>query len=184
VIKNLKTFKNSELNRTKIKQIDARQLKETDLILDIRSHIRHSKIALKYPHWHVEADDVNPKEFIRQYHLDGSKTLYILCTTGEKSRQMAQKFIEADYPNVAILTGGIIQAKTSGLRMIEHHYWNMQQQKDLIVGIIILTGFVLCFLMSMIFLILPVMIGFILIIQGILGQNQIEKMLMKCPWNK
>jgi len=77
VIKNLKTFKNSELNRTKIKQIDARQLKETDLILDIRSHIRHSKIALKYPHWHVEADDVNPKEFIRQYHLDGSKTLYM-----------------------------------------------------------------------------------------------------------
>lgn len=184
MIKNLNTFKVSELNQTKIKQIDARQLKETDLILDIRSHIRHSKIALKYPHWHVEAEDVNPKEFIHQYRLDGTKTLYILCTTGEKSFKTAQQFIEAGFFNVSVVSGGIIQAKTSGLRMIEHHYWNMQQQKDLIVGIVILTGFVLCFLFSMIFLILPLMVGFVLIIQGVLGQNQIEKMLMKCPWNK
>lgn len=167
----------------KIKQTQASDLKENDLILDIRTHLQHAKMALKHPHWHIEAPDINPKEFIKNYHLDGSKTLYIICSTGKKSMEMARKFIDAGYKNVASVIGGIETAKEHGLKMIEHTSWDIQRQAYLTAGALILIGFLLSGMITKIFLIIPFIVGLCLTIQGLSGIALIDNALEKMPWN-
>lgn len=168
----------------KIKQTQASDLKPNDLILDIRTHLQHAKMALKQPHWHIEAPDINPIEFIKNYHLDGSKTLYIICSTGKKSMEMARKFIKAGYKNVASVIGGMSSAKEEGLKMIEHTSWDIQRQAYLTAGAGILIGFLLSGMTTRLFLIIPFLIGLCLTIQGLSGIALIDNVLEKMPWNK
>ncbi len=169
---------------SKVKQIKADDLKDSDLLLDIRTHFQHAKEALKHPHWHIEAADVDPSDFMRTYKIDPSKTLYIICSTGRKSMDMAKKFIAAGYKNVASVIGGIGAAKEAGLKMIEHTSWNVQRQAYLTAGALILIGFLLSGMITKLFLIVPFLVGLCLAIQGLSGIALIDGVLEKMPWNK
>ncbi len=169
---------------SKVKQVKAESLKENDLILDIRTHFQHAKEALKHPHWHIEATDVDPCDFMCTYHIEPSKTLYIICSTGRKSMDMAKKFIAAGYKNVASVIGGISAAKEAGLKMIEHTAWNVQRQAYLTAGALILIGFLLSGMITKLFLIVPFLVGLCLAIQGLSGIALIDGVLEKMPWNE
>ncbi len=169
---------------SKVKQVKAENLKDNDLILDIRTHFQHAKEALMHPHWHIEAADVDPCEFMRTYKIDPSKTLYIICSTGRKSMDMAKKFIAVGYKNVASVIGGIGAAKEVGLKMIEHSAWNVQRQAYLTAGALILIGFLLSGMITKLFLIVPFLVGLCLTIQGLSGIALIDGVLEKMPWNE
>lgn len=169
---------------SKVKQVKAENLKDNDLILDIRTHFQHAKEALMHPHWHIEAADVDPCEFMRTYKIDPSKTLYIICSTGRKSMDMAKKFIAVGYKNVASVIGGIGAAKEAGLKMIEHSAWNVQRQAYLTAGALILIGFLLSGMITKLFLIVPFLVGLCLTIQGLSGIALIDGVLEKMPWNE
>ena len=169
---------------SKVKQVKAENLKDNDLILDIRTHFQHAKEALMHPHWHIEAADVDPCEFMRTYKIDPSKTLYIICSTGRKSMDMAKKFIAVGYKNVASVIGGISAAKEAGLKMIEHSAWNVQRQAYLTAGALILIGFLLSGMITKLFLIVPFLVGLCLAIQGLSGIALIDGVLEKMPWNE
>ena len=174
----------SNMENISVRTVDAKILKNDDLILDIRSHIQHGFIALKQPHWHIESADVDPKTFIKDFALDGKKTLYIICNSGHQSIEKARAFIQAGFKNVASVIGGMNAAKSAGLSMIEHPMGYIQKQVPLTAGIGILIGLIGGMMISGWFYLLPFMIGMGLITWGITGECTIEKILKYMPWNQ
>lgn len=167
-----------------VKSVDAKSLKSDDLVLDIRSHFQHALTALKRPHWHVEGADIDPTTFIKDFALDGKKTLYIICNTGRKSIEKAREFIRAGFKNVASVTGGIEAAKAAGLAMTEHPIGDVQRQVPLTAGIGILIGLIGGMMISGWFYLIPLVIGIGLVTWGITGECTIEKILSYMPWNQ
>ena len=98
-----------------VQQIAPSKIKQSDLILDVRTEEEHKEVSLMQPHWIIPLAQLNAKKFIQEKKLDGSKTLYILCRSGKRAEIAAKKIRQAGFKNIAIIQGGIIAAEKSGI---------------------------------------------------------------------
>lgn len=98
-------------------EIAPARLKETDLILDVRTDAEHKEVSLDREHWLVPLQRLDAKEFIKEHALDGSKPLYILCRSGKRAKTAADMFKAAGFKKVVVIKGGIIAAEQDGLKI-------------------------------------------------------------------
>lgn len=101
-----------------IQTISPKNLKIGDLILDVRTNEEINDKVLAMPFIHEDSTTINIDECIKKYNLNGKKTLNILCETGIRATEVAEKFIAKGYKNVKIIHGGIIEAEKEGLKVI------------------------------------------------------------------
>jgi len=90
------------------------------IILDVRSKEEYALERLALPHILIKADDVNPEQFMAEYNPRGDKTVNILCTSGGKASEVAERFEEAGFDNVAVVVGGIIEAEYEGVQVLKN----------------------------------------------------------------
>lgn len=95
-------------------------LDENSIILDVRSEEEYAKERLALPHILIKADHVHPDEFMAEYNPDGAKMVNILCMSGGLASEVAEKFEEAGYANVAVVVGGIIEAEYEGVQVVKN----------------------------------------------------------------
>ena len=100
--------------------IKPESLSNQSIILDVRNEEEYLKERLALPHITIKADDVNPDEFMAIYNPDGKKIVNILCTSGGKASEVAMKFEEAGYNNIAVIVGGIIEAEYEGVEVLKN----------------------------------------------------------------
>ena len=166
-----------------MQEINPKDIRPTDLVLDVRTVAEHDKMALTMPHWHVDIAHLNPVKFIKEQGLDGSKTLYILCRKGGRGMTAAEKFTRVGFTNVAVIKGGILTAQKQGLQIIYSHSMSMERQVRIMAGSIVLTG-VLLGLLSPWFYLMSALMGLSLIIGGIRGRCPLVYILSEMPWNQ
>ena len=95
-----------------IKKISPKNLKDGDLILDVRTIEEVAKKCLAMPFLHEDYD------FIKKHKLDKNKTLNVLCRSGKRALDVAKKFFEEGYKNIQVIEGGIEQAEKDGIKVI------------------------------------------------------------------
>lgn len=95
-------------------------LDKDSIILDVRGEAEYAQERLALPHITIKADEVNPDRFMAEYNPSGDKLVNILCTSGGVASEVAEKFEEAGYPNVAVVVGGIIEAEYEGLKVLKN----------------------------------------------------------------
>ena len=95
-------------------------LKCDSIILDVRSDEEYAQERLALPHITIKADNVDPDKFMAEYNPKGEKTVNILCTSGGVASEVAEKFEEAGYENVAVVVGGIIEAEYEGVQVLRN----------------------------------------------------------------
>lgn len=95
-------------------------LDKDSIILDVRSDAEYAKERLALPHILIKADKVNPEQFMAEYNPDGSKVVNILCTSGGIASEVAERFEEAGFSNVAVVVGGIIEAEYEGMDVLKN----------------------------------------------------------------
>jgi rhodanese-related sulfurtransferase len=100
--------------------IKPESLTKDSIILDVRGSEEYAQERLELPHILIKADEVNPDKFMAQYNPQGDKTINILCTSGGLASEVAEKFEEAGYSNVAVVVGGIIEAEYEGVRVLKN----------------------------------------------------------------
>ena len=100
--------------------IRPKSLSNQSIILDVRNEDEYLKERLALPHITIKADEVNPDEFMAIYNPDGKKVVNILCTSGGKASEVAMKFEEAGYNNIAVIVGGIIEAEYEGVEVLKN----------------------------------------------------------------
>lgn len=100
-----------------IQEIPPSKIQQGDLILDVRTDSEHNESSLVQEHWQVPLEKLDADTFIREHNLDGSKPLYLLCRSGRRAKEAAKKFKKADFDNVIVIQGGMIEAEKSGLKL-------------------------------------------------------------------
>lgn len=90
------------------------------IILDVRSDAEYAQERLALPHILIKADKVNPEEFMAEYNPNGDKLVNILCTSGGVASEVAERFENAGYDNVAVVVGGIIEAEYEGVQVLKN----------------------------------------------------------------
>lgn len=101
--------------------IKPESLEKDSIILDVRSDIEYARERLAQPHILIRADKVNPEEFMAEYNPNGDKTVNILCTSGGLASEVAERFEDAGYDNVAVVIGGIIEAEYEGVQILRNN---------------------------------------------------------------
>ena len=98
-------------------EISPARLKESDLVLDVRTVEEHTEVSLDREHWLVPLQQLDAKKFISEHGLDGSRPLYILCRSGKRAKTAADMFKQAGFKKAVVITGGIIAAERDGLKI-------------------------------------------------------------------
>ncbi|MCL2629753.1 MAG: DUF2892 domain-containing protein [Alphaproteobacteria bacterium] len=166
-----------------IKQIHPQNIKPGDLILDVRMPAERAEIHLDIPFFAVELSDLDCKKFIRDHKLDGKKCLNILCRTGRRAALACAMFQKAGFENVAVIQGGIDNAKNF-LPVIKSDRMSLERQVRISAGSLIVIGATLGALVHNGFYIIPFFVGIMLVFAGITDWCGMAKILQYMPWNQ
>lgn len=163
------------------------------IILDVRTDAEHAEKRIAANHAHVPLDRLQPQDFMMRHGLSKDCKVYILCLSGKRSAQAAEKFIADGYKNIHVIEGGIIACEESG------HAINRNAAEDMVVnssdnpslerqtrvaaGIIVAAGLLLAFIFHPVFSLISLLAAGDLIFSDLSERYGIGRMLVKAPWN-
>lgn len=154
-----------------IKETTLKDIEGTPLILDIRSNQDYSNLHLKQPHIHIPAANLDIPSFLKTTHIKEHQHLYLLSQTGASSQIVAKRFLRSGFQNVVNIQGGILKSKTEGIAMQTHEHWHFKRLYYFLAGTLIFVGVLLALFVHQNFYLIPLGVGFFLILQSIIGKN-------------
>lgn len=185
---------------TSFATINAKELDHMDpnqgVILDVRTKMEHAEKHIGFGHAHVPLDELKPTDFMMRHGLDKDSDVYILCRSGKRAAQAAEKFATEGYRNVKVIEGGIIACEDCG-HDIKGHAANantlstqakgpmsLERQVRIAAGLFAATGAALGLFVNPTFTIIPLFVGCGLIFAGVADRCGMALVLTKAPWNK
>lgn len=186
---------------TNFSTMRAEQLAAVDpnagIILDVRTKMEHAEKHLGFGHAHVPLDALQPEDFMLRHGLDKDAGVYILCRSGKRATQAAEKFAAAGYRNVKVIEGGIIACEdcghevkgtgagaTPGMAARPQGPLSLERQVRIAAGLFAATGAALGLFVNPVFTVIPLFVGAGLIFAGVTDRCGMALMLTKAPWNK
>lgn len=186
---------------TSLKAISASQLKYHDpdngIILDVRTKMEHLDKRIDFPHTHVPLNELNPSDFMARHGLDKDSEVYILCRSGKRATQAAEKFLKAGYHNAYVIEGGIVACEDYGHKTKGHGVKStgydtskvkrpvsLERQVRIVAGALAASGAFLGFVVDPSFGVIPLVIGSGLVFAGITDRCGMALLLTKAPWNR
>lgn len=166
------------------------------VILDVRTHMEHAEKHIGFGHAHVPLDDLKPADFMMRHGLDRDADVYILCRSGKRATQAAEKFAAEGYRNVKVIEGGIVACEDCGHEIKGHGASagasgvktkspiSLERQVRIAAGLLAATGAVLGLFVNPLFTIIPLFVGCGLIFAGVTDRCGMALVLTKAPWNK
>lgn len=166
------------------------------VILDVRTAMEHDEKHLSLPHSHVPLDQLNPTDFMMRHGLDHDSTVYLVCRSGKRAAQAAEKFIREGYRNVKVIEGGLLSCEESGHKIKGHGAMkpaadanvkgpiSLERQVRIAAGLIAALGASLGLLINPLFTLIPLFVGCGLIYAGATDRCGMALVLAKAPWNK
>lgn len=169
---------------------------DAGIILDVRTAMEHGEKRLAASHAHIPLDELNPDDFMMRHGLDKDSAVYILCRSGKRALQAADKFSASGYRNVHIVEGGLVACEEHGLALHGHATTPsaaqargttspipLERQVRIAAGLIASTGAALALILSPLFALIPLFVGCGLIFAGITDRCGMALILTKAPWN-
>jgi rhodanese-related sulfurtransferase len=169
---------------------------QENIILDVRTEMEHAEKRLTFGHAHMPLDELKPTDFMMRHGLGKDSGVYILCRSGKRATQAAEKFVAEGYRNIHVIEGGIIACEDCGQK-VEGHAANMnaspaqakgpvslERQVRIVAGAFAATGALLALLVNPVFSIIPLFVGGGLMFAGITDRCGMALVLTKAPWNK
>ncbi len=185
---------------TSFSTINAKELDHMDpnegVILDVRTHMEHSEKHIGFGHAHVPLDELNPTDFMMRHGLDRDADVYILCRSGKRATQAAEKFVVEGYRNVKVIEGGIIACEDCGHDIKGHGTGavengtkakgpiSLERQVRIAAGLFVAMGATLGLFVNPLFIVIPLFVGCGLIFAGVTDRCGMALVLTKAPWNK
>lgn len=166
------------------------------IVLDVRTDMEHAEKRLSFGHSHIPLDALRPADFMIRHGLDKDSGVYILCRSGKRATQAAEKFVAEGYRNVHVIEGGIIACEDCGQK-VEGHAANtnavstqakglisLERQVRIAAGAIAATGALLGLMVNPLFSVIPLFVGGGLMFAGITDRCGMALVLTKAPWNR
>jgi rhodanese-related sulfurtransferase len=151
------------------------------LFLDVRTPAEYEEI-------HIEGSVLHP---ITELNPEKIKTVagsyqrcLVICRSGNRARQAAEKLAQAGLENICVLEGGILAWEKAnrpvkrGRKTI-----SLERQVRIAAGAFILTGAVLSLTVNPLWALLPAFVGAGLMFAGITDWCGLALILARMPWN-
>jgi rhodanese-related sulfurtransferase len=154
------------------------------ILVDIREPMEHAREAIPGARLHpLSTLDATALSALGGA---GGPALIFHCLGGRRTAENADRLRACGVPEAYILEGGLTGWKAAGYstsidrtKPIE-----LQRQVQIAAGLLILTGMLLAWLMSPLFLGLSAFVGVGLIFAGISGWCGMARVLSLMPWNR
>ena len=185
---------------TSFATINAKELDHMDpnqgVILDVRTKMEHAEKHISFGHAHVPLDELKPTDFMMRHGLDKDSDVYILCRSGKRAAQAAEKFAAEGYRKVKVVEGGIIACEDCGHDIKGHGAVmptnsvktkgpiSLERQVRIAAGAIAALGALLGLMLNPLFSIIPLFVGGGLVFAGVTDRCGMALVLTKAPWNK
>lgn len=175
-----------------IQMISADLFKSADLhnsvVLDVRTSAEHAEKRLVCGHIHVPLDELQPRLIMSQQGKTVDTPVYILCRSGGRARQAAEKFIAEGYQSVFVVEGGLA-ACIAGQHAVTgdlgaKSIMSMERQVRVLAGAIIVLGAMMALTINPIFTVIPLLVGCGLVYSGTADWCGMAMLLAKAPWNQ
>lgn len=164
------------------------------IIIDVRSHMEHAEKHLTCAHHHVPLDELNPAAFIAEHGINKDSDIYIVCHSGKRAANAAEKFIAYGCGNIHVVEGGIVACEGCGHsvagRLCQPEKVkikgpiSLERQVRIAAGMFVATGALLALLFNPLFGVIPLFVGCGLIYAGVTDRCGLALILTKAPWNK
>lgn len=118
--------------------------------------------------------------------IDRTKPVYLMCRSGNRAKQSAEKLMKQGFTDVQVIEGGMLAWVNAGLPIIkgESKVWSLERQVRFTAGLLILFGVILSFAVSSYFMVIPAFIGAGLTFAGATDWCGMGMLLAKMPWNQ
>ena len=154
------------------------------ILVDIREPTEHAREAIPGARLH----SLSKFDAVALSAMGGASApaLIFHCQSGNRSGNNEEKLRSCGVPEAYFLEGGLSGWKSAGYpTRIDHTKpIEMQRQVQITAGLLILTGFLLAWLISPLFLGLPAFVGAGLVFAGVSGWCGMAKVLGLMPWNR
>lgn len=170
----------------KIRDIDATTLKqwldrEEVLLVDVRE-------PAEYAGEHIPGAQLMPLSGFDPAKLpqNGSKKLVLHCQSGRRSYRAATTLLEAGFPDVTQLQGGLAAWKAAGYPTLINKKApiSLMRQVQIVAGSLVFIGTTLGAFVSPGFLILSGFVGCGLVFAGVTDTCMMAQLLAKLPYNQ
>ena len=164
----------------KIIRVDEFESEPKGLLLDVRTPVEHEQIhapgATLLPLSEVDGESVS--------ELANGRPVYLLCQSGNRARQAAQKLERAGLTSVTVLEGGMKAWEAAGLPVQRGRATiSLERQVRIAAGTLVFTGVVLGFFVHPGFYGLSAFVGAGLVFAGITDTCGMGLILARMPWN-
>ena len=154
------------------------------ILVDIREPMEHAREAIPGARLHpVSAFDAQALSALGSAN---ARALIFHCQGGKRTADNADRLRGCSVPEAYILEGGLSGWKAAGYptsidrtKPIE-----LQRQVQITAGLLILTGLLLAWLVSPLFLGLSAFVGAGLTFSGVTGMCAMANILRRMPWNR
>jgi len=157
--------------------------KRVDLV-DVRTPVEFQELHVQGA-VNVPLDRLEPAAVMKARKASADEPLYVICRSGSRGRQAAQKFHQAGYPNVINVEGGTLACEAAGLPVVRgKKAMSLERQVRIVAGSLVLLGAALGWFVHPAFIAISAFIGAGLVFAGITDTCGMGMLLARMPWNQ
>lgn len=175
---------NSSASReeTPVSQITPSEVKQQDaLLLDVRTPAEFEEAHIAGSVLHP-LGELTPEE-VKKLSL-GKNSCVVICRSGNRARQAAQKLCQHGISGVQVLEGGVLAWEKAGLPLNRGaKTLSLERQVRIAAGTLVLAGALLGYFLHPAWIALSGFVGAGLIFAGITDTCGMGLFLARMPWN-
>lgn len=118
--------------------------------------------------------------------IDHSKPVYIMCRSGNRAKQAAEKLAAKGFTDIHVIEGGMVSWAQSNLPVVkgESKMWSLERQVRFAAGLFIVLGVLLGAFVSGYLYAIAALVGFGLAFSAATDTCAMGMVLARMPWNK
>jgi rhodanese-related sulfurtransferase len=118
--------------------------------------------------------------------IDRSKPVYLMCRSGNRAKQAAEKLINKGFTDVSVIEGGMTAWGQANLPVIkgESKVWSLERQVRFAAGSLVVLGVLLSVIVHPYFVALSAFVGAGLVFAAVTDTCGMAMMLARMPWNQ
>lgn len=152
-------------------------------LLDVRTPVEYEEAHVDFA-TNVPLDRLNAAE-VAERRKGSREPLYVICRSGNRARQAAQKLMAAGC-EVVNVDGGVQAWDEAGLPLVrgESRVISLERQVRIAAGSLVLAGALLGFFVHPYWIALSAFVGAGLIFAGVTDTCGMAMLLARMPWNQ
>lgn len=120
------------------------------------------------------------------YEIDHSKPVYLMCRSGGRAKQAAEKLVNKGFTDIHVIEGGMTAWGQANLPVIrgESKVWALERQVRFAAGSLVVLGVLLSAVVHPYFVALSAFVGVGLVFAAVTDTCGMAMMLARMPWNQ